>query len=79
MDEITQRLLIRILGLLAGLSLVEVMVLSTIVATDMTIVMAVISVPSTIVGILGGFLGGKTLTEKQSEEIEKAFEDIEKL
>lgn len=52
----TQQLIILILGIIAIISILK--------NYDMIIL-------STIIGILGGFLTGKTLTEKQQEIIEQ--------
>lgn len=83
MNESTQQLIVTTISIIAGLSLIEVLILSVFVSADVTVILAVMNIPTTAVGILGGFLTGKTLTEKQSEElgkaVEKDFEDIEQL
>lgn len=57
----TQQLIIIILGIIAVVCLLK--------DYDMIIL-------STIIGILGGFLTGKTLTEKQQEIIENKAEEM---
>lgn len=78
MDTNTQQLIIKILGILAILSLIEVYVLIQANATE-TITTQIILIASNIIGLLGGFISAKTLTEKQSETLtsnDNTMEDI---
>ena len=58
----TQQLIIILLAIIAVISLLK--------DGDLNII-------TTIIGILGGFLTGKTLTEKQQEIIEQRIEEQE--
>ena len=69
MDTPTQQLIIKILGFLATLSLIETLLLITYTNAPETITTQIILITSNIIGLLGGFIAGKTLTEKQQETI----------
>lgn len=90
MDTQTQQLIIKILGFLATLSLIETLLLITYTTAPETITTQIILITSNIIGLLGGFIAGKTLTEKQQEtlnttpitpitdqEIQQIIEDLE--
>ena len=68
MNTETQTLIVLILGLYAIISLVGLMLLVGFTAYDVNIILALVTVTTTPVSILGGFIAGKTLTEKQSED-----------
>lgn len=74
MDTKTQQLIIKILGLLAILSLIEVYILIQANANE-TITTQIILIASNIIGLLGGFISAKTLTEKQSETLNTVNDD----
>lgn len=69
MDTQTQQLIIKILGFLATLSLIETLLLITYTNAPETITTQIILITSNIIGLLGGFIAGKTLTEKQQETL----------
>ena len=75
MDTDTQQLIIRILGVLAGIGLLEVGILTAYTTISETIATQIILISSNIVGGLVGFVAGKTLTEKQGEILEEGFGD----
>ena len=62
MNTTTQNLIILILGIIAIITLIQ--------SKDTNVVM-------TIIGILGGFLTCKTLTEKQEQIIEERTLDVQ--
>ena len=68
MDTSTQQLIIKILGFLATLTLIETIILSLINVPE-TITTQVILLAGNIIGGLIGFIAGKTLTEKQQETL----------
>lgn len=77
MDVKTQIIIIETLGLIALLTLIEVpVVLFLIPQVNLAIITALISIPNSITAGLIGFIAGKTLTEKQSEQIEEYTQDI---
>lgn len=70
MDTEIQKLIIKILGFLAVLSLLEVLTLLILIPNiSDTITTQIILIASNIIGLLGGFIAGKTLTEKQQETL----------
>lgn len=69
METHTQQLIIKILGFLATLSLIEALILIAYTQASETITTQIILITSNIIGLLGGFIAGKTLTEKQSETL----------
>lgn len=78
MDVKTQQLVISSLSIISVITLLGVFVLLALqVNNDLAIITALIGIVSTIIGILGGFLANKNLTEKQEEIIEQIYEDEE--
>ncbi len=74
----TQTLIILILGLYAIVSLIGLIGLVGFTSYDVNIILALVTVTTTPISILGGFIAGKTLTEKQSEELlESEFGETE--
>lgn len=71
----TQNLIVSILGFYALVSLIGIIVLSTFTLQDNEIILALIPVTTTPISILGGFIAGKTLTEKQEEELQMQTEE----
>lgn len=65
----TQTLIVLILGLYALVSLVGLLLLVGFTTYDVNIILALVTVTTTPISILGGFIAGKTLTEKQSEDL----------
>lgn len=65
----TQTLIILILGFYAIISLVGLLLLVGFTTYDVNIILALITVTTTPISILGGFIAGKTLTEKESETL----------
>lgn len=71
----TQNLIVTILGLYALISLIGIIVLASFAIHDNEIILALVPVTTTPVSILGGFIAGKTLAEKQEEDYERAMEE----
>lgn len=69
----TQTLIILILGIYAVLSLIGIFSLIGLTDYDVNIILALVPVTTTPISILGGFIAGKTLTEKQEEEYSQMF------
>ena len=67
MNTETQNLIIYILGTYALTSLIGLFTLVAFTTYDTNIVLALVTTTNTPISILGGFIAGKTLTEKQSE------------
>lgn len=65
----TQTLIILILGFYAIISLIGLMLLVGFTTYDVNIILALITVTTTPISILGGFIAGKTLTERESETL----------
>lgn len=80
MNTETQNLIVTILGIYAILSLIGIVTLALITGNNNELVLSLIPVTTTPVGILGGFIAGKSLTEKQEESLliqqqDNTFED----
>lgn len=72
----TQTLIVLILGLYALVSLVGLLLLVGFTTYDVNIILALVTVTTTPISILGGFIAGKTLTEKQSEDLFNQQEEV---
>ena len=72
----TQNLIVSILGFYALLSLIGIIVLSSFTTHDNEIILALVPVTTTPISILGGFVAGKTLTEKQEEDLAKQNDEL---
>lgn len=72
----TQTLIILILGTYAIISLVGLLFLVGFTTYNENIIFALVTVTTTPVSILGGFIAGKTLTEKQSEDLFNQQEEV---
>lgn len=69
MDTKTQNLIVTILGTFAIIGLIGIIILASFKTHDNEIILSLVPVVTTPISILGGFVAGKTLTEKQSEEL----------
>ena len=71
MDSKTQSQIISILGYYALLSLLCLFLLIGFTKYETNLILALIPVTTTPVSILGGFIAGKSLTEKQEEDFKE--------
>jgi len=71
MDSKTQSQIISILGCYALLSLLCLFLLIGFTKYETNLILALIPVTTTPVSILGGFIAGKSLTEKQEEDFKE--------
>ena len=64
----TQTLIVEILGIYAIISLIGIILLVMYTTYDTNLILALVPVTTSPISILGGFIAGKTMTEKQNEE-----------
>lgn len=69
MNTETQNLIVTILGFYAIISLIGIVVLAILATNNNELILSLVPVTTTPIGILGGFIAGKSLTEKQEESL----------
>ncbi|RAP49282.1 MAG: hypothetical protein BZ138_07835 [Methanosphaera sp. rholeuAM270] len=70
----TQNLIVTILGTYAIISLIGLYLMIVFAHTPSELTLALVPVTSTPISILGGFIAGKTMTEKENE---RYFESLD--
>lgn len=70
MDTYTQKTIIGVVGIIASITLIEIpLILILLPEIELAIITALITIPSSVVTGLIGFLAGKTLDEHNEEQI----------
>ena len=70
MNQDTQNIIIKMLGCVAIVTIIELIPLLVFIPSiDTTIIVALVNIPTLVASGLVGFLTGKTLSEKQEEVI----------
>ncbi len=69
MNTETQNLIVTILGFYAIISLIGIVVLAILATNNNELILSLVPVTITPISILGGFIAGKNLTEKQEESL----------
>jgi len=59
----TQNLIVVILGVYANISVIGILILSFFITNNNELIFALVAVPTGAVGILGGFVAGKSVAE----------------